>query len=158
MNRFAALLLFLGSFISAPIAAMAQVATEGVAVATSAAVAAAPGYMDGTYIADPTMWDKFVQTAPNWLVALVPMLVAAMVVFRALAEGMLAISRVLGEKEHLSKAAAIVLQVADALGRILGQVGVGMPKQLVLERAEKIAAKEEAKAAAAPVKADGQAS
>lgn len=99
------------------------------------------GYMDPNYIADPTAYDRFVQTAPTWLVSLVPMLIALMLLCRALSEVLHIVAAKTATKAD-DQVAAVISRIAKLLGNVLGHAGIGMPKAMVLAKAKKIAQKE----------------
>lgn len=100
----------------------------------------AGGYAAGSYIEDAGLYQRFVDAAPNWLIALVPMLIACSVACRALSE-ILFIFKDKTENTFDNKAWALTVQAAGMLATVLGQVGIGMPKAMVVAKAEKIEAK-----------------
>lgn len=105
--------------------------------------AAAPvaGYMDVSYIADQTLWDRFVTYAPNWLVVGVPVLVSLMLAFRGISEGLWVIAAKTQNKTD-DKIAEVLGRVSEVLAKVTGMIGVGLPKAQLMAKAEKIAQKE----------------
>lgn len=115
-------------------------------VETSVVIAVGPsvpsGYMaEGVYIADPTLWDKFTKAAPEWLVAVVPMLVALMLICRAVSEALLLFAAKTQSNVD-NQLAQILATVAALLGRLLGYIGIGMPRRMIIAKADKIVAQE----------------
>lgn len=107
---------------------------------TATSTATASGYLDGgAYIADATLYDKFVNAAPDWLVAIVPLMIAAMFVCRGLAEVLLWVSRRTESKSD-DRVYELLSQASYTLARVLSWVGVGVPKMLLIDKAERLAA------------------
>jgi len=105
-----------------------------------AAFAQTAGYGEAGYIADPTLYSRFVSKAPDRLVALVPMLVAFMLGARALSEILLMFAH--KTKNTIdNKIVTYLAKTVEILGKVLGQIGVGMPAKMAKEKVEKIEAK-----------------
>jgi len=98
-------------------------------------------YATGKYIADAGLYQRFVDAAPSWLIALVPMMIGLMIACRALAE-ILFIFKDKTEAKWDNKAWDIITKTAGMLATILGQIGVGMPKKMVEKKAEAIEKKD----------------
>lgn len=120
--------------------ALAVFADSVIALAQEAAAPAA-GYMDISYIADQTLWDRFVTYAPNWLVVGVPVLVALMLAFRGISEALWIIAAKTETKAD-DKVAAFLSNAAEILAKVTGMIGIGLPKPQLMAKAEKIAQKE----------------
>jgi hypothetical protein len=105
---------------------------QPLAVATSTAVDG--GYMtERTYIADPSLYDRFVQAAPEWLVGGIPIAIAVMLLCRVLAEMLIALSKKTSTTAD-DKAAAILSKVSWAIAKALSWIGVGVPKAILEEK------------------------
>jgi len=101
------------------------------------ALAQAVGYAEATYITDATLYQRFIDAAPNWLVGLVPILVSILVGARALSEVLLIVAKKT-ETTADDKLLSYVSKFVGLLGKVLGQIGVGMPNKMVEAKAEKI--------------------
>lgn len=99
-------------------------------------------YATGKYIADAGLYQRFVDAAPSWLIALVPMLIGLMILCRALAE-ILFIFKDKTEAKWDNKAWDIITKTAGMLATILGQIGIGMPNKMIEQKAEAIAEKKD---------------
>lgn len=102
------------------------------------------GYSTSNYISDAGLYQRFVDAAPSWLIVAVPILIGILLLCRALAE-ILFIFKDATANVWDNKAWSIVTKTADILARVLGQIGVGMPKQMIIEKAEKAAQKKASK-------------
>lgn len=73
-----------------------------------------------------------------------PFVIAGMIILRALAEGLLMIANALSNdgNDVLHKIANIAASAASFLAKLAAMFGIGMPNQLVTEKADKLAAKE----------------
>ena len=112
-------------------------------VVSTAALGQEGGYMTGTYISDPTLWDRFVSVAPDWLIVGVPFIVAVMVACRGLSEALLVVKDKT-ETNLDNKIYAVLNTVTGLLGKALGYIGVGMPKKMMVEKVDKAKEKEKA--------------
>lgn len=119
------------------------VAWAGAQIALAQSPSPAPDLIDPGLITDVSAWGQFAQMAPPWLTGAVPLLVAFMVLARGLSEALLffAAKTKTNADDDLGN---ILAKIADVLGQVLGHVGVGMPKTMILAKAEKIQAKEDA--------------
>lgn len=122
-----------------PLSAHQHMATTSTATSTEIAL----GYLtgNGSYIADPTLFERFTKAAPDWVIALVPMLIAAMFIFRGLAEVLLWVSKRTASKGD-DKAYEILSVASYWMARVLSWVGVGVPKILLVEKAEALNTKQ----------------
>ena len=99
------------------------------------------GYAEGSYIADPTLYDRFVSLAPAWLVATVPIMIALMIAFRGISEALWVVA-LKTENKTDDRIAEITGKIAAILAKITGAIGIGLPKTQLMIRAENIALKE----------------
>jgi len=106
----------------------------GIALAEKAAKVG--GYMDGEYIQDPDKFNAIINNLPSWAPVLISILVCVMIVFRAASEVILLMAdKIPGDQDK--KIARYLKSIATWIGKLLGQIGVGLPKRMVLEKAEK---------------------
>lgn len=131
----------MSKFFAMCLTAVAVFAESMIALAEEATVSGAAGYMDISYIADQGLWDRFVTYAPNWLVVGVPVLVSLMLAFRGISEALWIIAAKTQNKTD-DKIAEVLGRVSEVLAKVTGMIGVGMPKAQLMQKAEKIAAKE----------------
>ncbi len=115
--------------------------THGAIAIAQEAAAPVAGYMDAGYIADQGLWDRFVQLAPSWLVAGVPIMIALMIAFRGISEALWIVAKKT-QTDVDDKVANVIGKIAEVLARITGAIGVGLPKTQLMAKAEKIATKE----------------
>lgn len=123
------------------LAALAVFADSVIALAEEVAAPVATGYMDISYIADQTLWDRFVTYAPNWLVVGVPVLVSLMLAFRGISEALWVIAAKTQNKTD-DRVAEVLGRAAEVLAKVTGMIGIGLPKAQLMQKAEKIATKE----------------
>lgn len=98
------------------------------------------GYMQGEYIQDPDKFDAMMGNLPDWAPVLISVLLSLMLLFRVLSEILLVLAdKIPGDTDK--KAAGYLKSISTWLGHLLGQVGVGMPKVMVMEKAAKERAK-----------------
>jgi hypothetical protein len=100
------------------------------------------GYAMGQYIAEPTLWSRFTSEAPSWLISLVPLFILLSLACRAIAEVLFFIKDKTPTDVD-NRAYALLLKVLDILANLMGAVGLGMPKPMIVAKADKIAVKEE---------------
>jgi hypothetical protein len=113
------------------LAFLVSMLVSALAVAQEAAT-----YLGNEYIADPTLWSRFVSVAPDWLLVGIPFVVAVMLAARGASEALLAIKDKT-ETNLDNKAYSILNMVSSILGKGLGYIGVGMPKKMIEEKAKK---------------------
>lgn len=93
------------------------------------------------YVLDQGAFDAVAKTLPEFVLKAIPFMLAAMVIFRGLADALLLIANRLNH-DGVGKAASLVGRVAEVFGRVLGYVGIGMPRPMLMAKAEKVALKE----------------
>lgn len=94
----------------------------------------------GGYVQNPSLWEQFTASAPTFLVSLIPFLLGFMVLCRAVSEILLLFQdKIPGDWENGT--VKVLRKIIEVLGKILGQIGVGMPNKMVAEKAEQIAQK-----------------
>ena len=112
---------------------LAWVSTATVAIGEGAAPG---GYMQMEYIQDPNKFYAMMNNLPDWAPVIISALVCLMIAFRAMSEILLLLAdKIPGDGDK--KAARIMKSISIWIGKLLGQVGVGMPKKMVMEQAEK---------------------
>jgi hypothetical protein len=134
MKQMKTLQLLLVTLFYVPVFAHESAATD---TATNASA-----YLDGSYIADPGLWGRFSQIAPDWLVGGVPMAIAAMLLFRGLAECMIAIAK-RTETKRDDEIAALLSKIAWTMAKGLSWVGVGVPAALLEKKLDQLASEEQ---------------
>ena len=100
------------------------------------------GYNEAAYITEAGLWQRFVDAAPDWLIGLVPLVVAFMIGARALAE-ILFIFKDKTETKWDNKIWQYTVKVVDVLAKILGNIGVGIPSKMAAEKVAKLEEKKQ---------------
>lgn len=102
-------------------------------------------------VATAQVVDAVATTPTDFLLKSAPLLLGVMALCRGLSE-ILLWAAAKTKSDGVGKLGRVLGQVADVLARVLAYFGVGMPKPLLMARAEKIALKEmTVEEAAAPV-------
>jgi hypothetical protein len=83
----------------------------------------------------------FTSSIPEFVLKSIPLIIAVMALCRALSEVLLAVSRRF-QAENVGKIGAVLGKVADVGAHFLALFGFGMPKQIMMAKAEKVALKE----------------
>jgi len=88
-------------------------------------------------VSDPGLWGLVSAFLPSWLSNHIPVLVALMVAIRGLAEALLILSK---WSEKFAPSHLVVAKALSVMAKALAFLGVGMPKAIVLDRADKLKA------------------
>lgn len=83
----------------------------------------------------------FTATIPEFILKSIPLIIAVMALCRALSEVLLAVARRF-KSDEVGKVGAVLGKVADLGAHVLAMFGFGMPKQIMMAKAEKVALKE----------------
>jgi hypothetical protein len=94
-------------------------------------------YMDGKYIADSGAWQRFLDYSPSWLIVGIPFALGILIFCRALAE-ILFLIKDKTENAYDNKIYDILMKFIEILAKVLGTIGIGQPKTMLLEKVEKL--------------------